>query len=137
MELPLDKPLCRGGVVPSPEGDKVRIGFKYERLVGLCYQCGRIGHEVRYCSAQRDRKQGSLPYGEWLKAGHCRHYGYTNKARRRMRMTKLIKGIRVLHRGRKTSRIIYQLDVTVRKYLHRFLRNQVYLYQFSWLVVVT
>ena len=51
MELLLDKPLRRGGVVPSPEGDKVCIGFKYERLVGLCYQCGRIGHEVRYCSA--------------------------------------------------------------------------------------
>ena len=33
----LDKPLRGGGVVASPEGDKVCIGFKYERLVGLCY----------------------------------------------------------------------------------------------------
>ena len=52
----LDKPLCGGGVVTSPEGDKVCIGFKYKRLVGLCYQCGRIGHEVKDCSVQRDRK---------------------------------------------------------------------------------
>ena len=37
VELPLDKPLRRGGVVASPEGDKVCIGFKYECLVGLCY----------------------------------------------------------------------------------------------------
>ena len=33
----LDKPLRGGRVVASPEGDKVCIGFKYERLVGLCY----------------------------------------------------------------------------------------------------
>ena len=50
--------------------------------MGLCYQSGRIGHEVRDCSAQRDRKQGSVPYGEWLKAGYHRNYGNTNKARR-------------------------------------------------------
>ena len=42
VELPLDKPLRLGGVVTSPEGDKVCIGFKYERLVGLCYQCGQM-----------------------------------------------------------------------------------------------
>ena len=55
MELPLDKPLYQGGVVASLEGDKVCIGFKYERLIGLCYQCGQIGHKVRVCSFQRDR----------------------------------------------------------------------------------
>ena len=37
VELPLDKALCREVVVASPEGDKVCTGFKYERLVGLCY----------------------------------------------------------------------------------------------------
>ena len=56
VELSLDKPLRRGGVVVSPEGDKDCIGFKYERLVGLCYQCGWIGHEVKECSVPRDRK---------------------------------------------------------------------------------
>ena len=54
VELPLDKPLRRGGVVVSIEGDKVCIGFKYERLVGLCYQCGQIDHEVKECSVPRD-----------------------------------------------------------------------------------
>ncbi|XP_075640356.1 uncharacterized protein At4g02000-like [Castanea sativa] len=37
VELPLDKPLRRSGVVANPEGDKVRVGFKYERLVRFCY----------------------------------------------------------------------------------------------------
>ena len=81
VELPLDKLLCRGGVVISLEGDKVCIGFKYERLGGLCYQCGWIGHEVKECSVPRDRKQGCLPYGEWLKAGYRRDHGNANKAR--------------------------------------------------------
>ena len=56
VELPLDKPLRQGGVVISLEGDKVCIGFKCERLVGLCYECGRIGHEIKECSIPRDRK---------------------------------------------------------------------------------
>lgn len=52
VELPLDK-LCRG-VVLSPEGDKLRIGFKYKCLVGLCFNCGIFGHEAQGCSTQRD-----------------------------------------------------------------------------------
>ncbi|XP_023920908.1 uncharacterized protein LOC112032372 [Quercus suber] len=37
VKKPLDKPLRRSGVVANPEGNIVRIGFKYERLVGFCY----------------------------------------------------------------------------------------------------
>ena len=40
VELTLDKLLRRGGVVASPKGDTVCIGFKYERLVALCFKCG-------------------------------------------------------------------------------------------------
>ena len=69
VEIPLDKPLRRSGVVANPEGDTVRIGFKYERLVGLCYQCGILGHEAKECSHPRDKTQREIPYGEWLKAG--------------------------------------------------------------------
>ena len=69
VEIAIDKPLCRGSVVVNPEGDKVRIGFRYERLVGLCFQCGCLGHEVRDCSTPRCSTQSELPYGNWLKAG--------------------------------------------------------------------
>ncbi|KAL0006871.1 hypothetical protein SO802_008373 [Lithocarpus litseifolius] len=69
VELPLEKPIRRGGWVANPEGDQVRVGFKYERLVGLCYQCGRFGHEMKECSSQRSTQPTERPYGEWLKAG--------------------------------------------------------------------
>lgn len=36
VDLPLDKPLRRGAPVVSPEGDRTWVGFKYERIVGLC-----------------------------------------------------------------------------------------------------
>ena len=47
IEIPLDKPLRRGGPVVSPEGDEVRVAFRYERLVGWCFACGRIGHDMK------------------------------------------------------------------------------------------
>ena len=47
VEIPLHKPIWRGGYVLSPEGDRVRVGFKYERTVGLCYQCGLFGHDAK------------------------------------------------------------------------------------------
>lgn len=37
VELPLDKPICLSGFVVNSEGDKVQVGFKYERLTGLCF----------------------------------------------------------------------------------------------------
>ncbi|XP_023871997.1 uncharacterized protein LOC111984611 [Quercus suber] len=46
VEIPLEKPLRRGGQVVSPEGDQVRVAYKYERLVGMCFQCSRVGHDV-------------------------------------------------------------------------------------------
>ncbi|XP_075670080.1 uncharacterized protein LOC142639827 [Castanea sativa] len=67
--ISLEKPIRRGGWVANPEGDKVRVGFKYERLVGVCYQCGKFGHEVKDCSEQGTSQQVGKPYGDWLKAG--------------------------------------------------------------------
>ena len=69
VEIPLHKPIRRGGYVLSPEGDRVRVGFKYERMVGLCYQCGLFGHDAKECPTPRDQQLTENPYGEWLKVG--------------------------------------------------------------------
>lgn len=73
VDLPLDKPLRRGAPVVSPEGDRTWVGFKYERIVGLCYSCGRLGHEMKACTHKRPSDNTTAntetPYGEWLKAG--------------------------------------------------------------------
>lgn len=42
IEIPLDKPLRRGGPMIILEGDKTMVAFKYERLVGLCFRCGSL-----------------------------------------------------------------------------------------------
>ena len=49
VEIPLKKPIRRGGQVVSPEGDRVKVAYKYERLVGMCFQCGRVGHNANRC----------------------------------------------------------------------------------------
>ena len=69
VEVPLDKPPRRGGPVISPEGETTRVAFRYERLVGWCFNYGLIGHELKECQSPVNIEDGSRPYGEWLRAG--------------------------------------------------------------------
>ncbi|KAK9996495.1 hypothetical protein SO802_021184 [Lithocarpus litseifolius] len=81
VEILLNKPIRQGGCVASPEGDQVRAGFKYERLVGLCYQCSIFSHEPKECPTLKEQQLTENPYGEWLKAGY-RKIGDSSKRRR-------------------------------------------------------
>ncbi|XP_050282316.1 uncharacterized protein LOC126723089 isoform X2 [Quercus robur] len=68
VDVPLDKPIRRGAPVLSPEGDKVWVAFKYERLCGLCFHCGLLGHEAKACKPTKLKVGEESPYGEWLRA---------------------------------------------------------------------
>ena len=49
VDIPLSKPLQRGGPVLSLEGNRVWIAYKYERINGLCFTYGKLGHEMKAC----------------------------------------------------------------------------------------
>ena len=70
VEVPLSKPLRRGSPVISPKGDKALVAFRYERLVGLCYRCGTLGHDEKFCIVSSESVVGENPYREWMKAGY-------------------------------------------------------------------
>ena len=70
VEIPLNKPLRWESLVISPEGDKSLVAFKYDRLVGLCYRCGTLGHGEKFCKVPSEMVEGGNPYGEWMKVGY-------------------------------------------------------------------
>ena len=37
--------------------------------MGLCFQCGRVGHEATRCIHPYDGATANRPYGDWLRAG--------------------------------------------------------------------
>ena len=69
MEVPIDKPLRRGGFVKNEEGGRVWVDFRYERLPNFCYICGFLGHDEKHCQASPTEQRARRQYGDWLKAG--------------------------------------------------------------------
>ncbi|CAA0842854.1 Unknown protein, partial [Striga hermonthica] len=78
VALNLKEPIPRCTVVKLGE-QSTMVAFRYERLVNLCYYCGRIGHLDRGC-LQRDEdidkgKPREGQFGEWLKVKETYHGG--------------------------------------------------------------
>ena len=67
VDVNLDKPLRRGMRIATANGSKW-IKFKYEKLMDLCYACGKLGHNYSQCLKYDDVTPVSeLPYGLWLR----------------------------------------------------------------------
>ena len=65
VEIPLTQPLRQDGPVVNLEGECSWVLFKYERIVGLCFSCGRFGHEKKACPYQSPSIVGEdSPNGE-------------------------------------------------------------------------
>ena len=54
VDLPIEKPLRRGGHVVNKSGEKFWITFRYERLPTFCYLCGLLGHDDKHCKIHID-----------------------------------------------------------------------------------
>lgn len=53
VQLDITQPLVTGCWVPRKDLPKVWIVFKYEKLMDVCFKCGVIGHEQKYCKKER------------------------------------------------------------------------------------
>ncbi|KAI9083192.1 hypothetical protein K1719_034925 [Acacia pycnantha] len=75
--LDLRKPLACGFWMPRPDGRKVWISIRYEKLQSFCYNCGRIGHDNKSCKSERVMSM-VLPsesrFGAWLTTNSCRNW---------------------------------------------------------------
>ncbi|KAK9994434.1 hypothetical protein SO802_024137 [Lithocarpus litseifolius] len=68
VDLPIDRPLRRGGNIVDPDGVKFWVSFKYERLPTFCFFCGILGHDERHCSGNSNNPEAHRQYGDWLRA---------------------------------------------------------------------
>ena len=66
--LSLSKPILPGLWASRKGKDPLWLNFKYERLPHLCYSCGIISHETKFCSKADLALDSSLnPFGDWLR----------------------------------------------------------------------
>lgn len=68
IDLPINKPLRRGGYKFVDEGDQSWVSFRYERLTIFCFLCGKLGHDEKHCESKQGEKVDDKQYGEWMRA---------------------------------------------------------------------
>lgn len=67
VEIDITKPIPMG-FFQKIEKDKTWIQFCYERLGGLCFNCGTLGHLKNSCKAKgcTSSTKEDDEYGSWL-----------------------------------------------------------------------
>jgi hypothetical protein len=73
IEVDITKPLIPGVFLPRPELNDLWIGLKYEKLPEVCFRCGLIGHDSRFCGANHRKLSNQfgekfIAYGPWLRS---------------------------------------------------------------------
>ncbi|KAF7833100.1 TMV resistance protein N-like [Senna tora] len=81
--IDLRKPPTTGFWVPRPGLSRIWIPMRYEKLHQFCFNCGRIGHEVKNCKEvrstpgrDRDSEDPNSQYrfGDWLGTAQVRSW---------------------------------------------------------------
>ena len=72
VDLPISKPLWRGGFIAGMDGKRYWVDYKYERLPIFCHYCGISGHDfknyVAHYAVEKNGGVGEYQYGEFLRA---------------------------------------------------------------------
>ncbi|KAI9108190.1 hypothetical protein K1719_021063 [Acacia pycnantha] len=74
------KPLAHGFWLLRPDGRKVWIAIKFEKLQSFCYSCGKLGHDNRACQSEKLMscfKPNEPHFGAWISSNVCRNWDET------------------------------------------------------------
>ena len=64
VNLEIDKPLRRGAYITSSDGERLWLTFKYERLLTVCFICGKLEHDNKHCPMSNDWQSACHQYGD-------------------------------------------------------------------------
>lgn len=72
VRVHVSTPLKNGFWLTAPNGSRILVAFKFEKLPDYCYICGCLDHNENDCNKELELKYSSEEvqclYGDWLRA---------------------------------------------------------------------